>query len=193
MTLTLLAAGALALIGCGGSEPSRPAPGTPGNPLRVTVSQPSVDVAGATGGTSEGAARSGGEPAYQELVERQTRNPKERFTPCNLVTRSEARAILGGPVRRPVEAPQGPTCIYRPKSDASMIALAVQRLDLAKIRPLMRERREITVARRSGVCGMYGQPMLYVPLSGGRVLTVSAPCDVARRFAARALPHLQLV
>ena len=31
---------------------------------------------------------------------------------------------------------------------------------------------------------MLGQPILYVPLSGSRVLSVAAPCQVARRFAA---------
>ena len=34
---------------------------------------------------------------------------------------------------------------------------------------------------------MLGQPILYVPLSGSRVLSVAAPCQVARRFAARAV------
>ena len=38
---------------------------------------------------------------------------------------------------------------------------------------------------------MLGQPILYVPLSGSRVLSVAAPCQVARKFAARAVPATQ--
>jgi hypothetical protein len=32
--------------------------------------------------------------------------------------------------------------------------------------------------------------MLYVPVGGGRVLSVAAPCAIASRFAAKAIPHL---
>jgi hypothetical protein len=225
----LLAAGALTLASCGGSEPTRPAPGTPGNPLVAGVSEPSVDVADATGqgtakrgdhaakampnggssphiarsrgGSSAGVSQSGGEPsarvapsgdkpAYQKLLDRQTRHPANRFTPCNLVTESQARGILGRPVQQPVEAPQGPTCIYRPQSGKRLIALAVQQLDFDKVKPLLRKPRAITVADHTGFCGTYGQAMLFVPLSRLRVLTVSAPCTVAKAFATQALPHL---
>jgi hypothetical protein len=223
MTLAgLLACGGLALASCGGSAPDRPAPGTPGNPLHASISQPPVDVADATGegtsGRSRGAARprrghgdplrpstgdvspkgepsAGGapasnKPAYQQLVDRQSRHPGSRFSPCNLVTQSQAQAILGKPVQQPVEAPQGPTCIYRPRSGPTMVTLAVQQMGLGKIKRLVRNRRAITLSHRSGFCGTYGQSMLYLPLSSGRVLSVAAPCRMAQSFAARALPHL---
>jgi hypothetical protein len=218
----LLACGGLTLASCGGSTPHRPAPGTPGNPLHASVSQPPVDVADATGeGTSgraggstksqrghadplrpssgdfspKGEPSSGGapastKPAYQQLVDRQSHHPGNRFSPCNLVTQSQAQAILGKAVQPPVEAPQGPTCIYRPRSGTSMVTLAVQSMDLAKVKRLLRHRRAITLSHRSGFCGTYGQSMLYLPLSSGRVLSVAAPCQVAQGFAARALPHL---
>jgi hypothetical protein len=106
------------------------------------------------------------------------------------VTESQARGILGRPVQQPVEAPQGPTCIYRPQSGKRLIALAVQQLDFDKVKPLLRKSRAITVADHTGFCGTYGQAMLFVPLSHLRVLTVSAPCAVAKAFATQALPHL---
>ncbi|MEA2273032.1 MAG: hypothetical protein QOI98_1740, partial [Solirubrobacteraceae bacterium] len=46
------------------------------------------------------------------------------------------------------------------------------------------------VANRHGVCGTFGRSMLYLPLGGGRVLSIAGPCDMASRFAAEAMPHL---
>ena len=55
----------------------------------------------------------GGSRAIEQLVEQQSNKPAKRFTPCNLVTAPQARAIVGAPIEQPFEAPQGPTCIYR--------------------------------------------------------------------------------
>src|ERR1700754_305620 len=96
---------ALAAAGCGGGDGAKQAaaPGTPANPAHATrpAERP----------TSEGAATT--KPGYAKLLERQGAKPRSRFTPCNLVTRSEAGRIIDAPVDRPVEAPLGPTCIYR--------------------------------------------------------------------------------
>jgi hypothetical protein len=46
------------------------------------------------------------------------------------------------------------------------------------------------VGARKAYCGSLGSQMLYVPLTGGRVLHVTASCAVAQRFAALALSHL---
>ena len=126
-------------------------------------------------------------PGYDALVERQSSKPRSRFTPCNLVTRAQARAILGAPVLAPVEASQGPTCIYRTREGGGFVCVTVQRTPFERIEPRLRQRRRIDVAGRAAYCGTYGQPMLYVPLARGRLLTIAGRCDVARGFAAKAV------
>lgn len=129
-------------------------------------------------------------PGYEQLVEQQKRHPRSRFTPCNLVTKAQARHIVGGSVQEPVEAPQGPTCIYRAQEGNAFITLAVQRLDFSQLKSRLRDVRTVEAAGRKGYCGRYGQQMLYVPLSGSKVLTVSGPCSITRRFAAQAVREL---
>jgi hypothetical protein len=173
------------LAACGGSEKPA-APGTPQNPLVGTPTQSNSS----TGRSNEGQANADSEPGYQKLVQRQTTKPQSRFTPCNLVSRAQAQAILGGPVRAPVEAPQGPTCIYKSQSGKTFITLAVQSLDFDRVKKQIRRRQAVTISNRSAYCGLYGQPMLYVSLSRQRVLSVAAPCPVAKQFAARAVARL---
>lgn len=112
--------------------------------------------------------------------------------PCRLVTRAEAARILGA-VRAPVTAPQGPTCIYRSVSGRRFVTLAVQRRSFRKLTAHLRHKRRVRVRGASGTayCVTAGSPTLYVPVSGGRVLTVGGPCAVGRRFALRALPRLK--
>src|SRR5262249_45817445 len=129
-------------------------------------------------------------PNYAQLLSQQSSKPTSRFSPCNLVTASEARSIVGAPMQEPVEAPQGPSCVYRTRSGKRLIALAVQTTSFSKIKSQIRHRKQVAVSGRSAFCGVYGQPMLYVPLTAGRVLSISAPCATAKGFALRALPHL---
>lgn len=111
--------------------------------------------------------------------------------PCSLVTRSQATTILGARIREPLEAPQGPTCIYQTSSGKQVaISLTVQSTDYTRLRSQISNRRTIAIADRAGVCGRFGQPMLYLPLGGNRVLTISGPCATASRFAEKAVPHL---
>jgi hypothetical protein len=175
------------LAACGG-EKQAAAPGSPQNPL---VGKPTD--ASTSGRTNEGQTlgAKNSEPGYQKLVQRQTGNARSRFTPCNLVTRAQARQIMGGPIQAPFEAPQGPTCIYRSQSGKTFITLAVQSLDFDRVKKKIRRRQALTVGSRSAYCGTYGQPMLYVSLSGKRVLSVAAPCPVAKQFATRALARLE--
>jgi hypothetical protein len=167
--------------GCGGSdEPAgSSAPGTPENPLAAQTPEP------ATGGRSNEA---NAEPGYDKLLDRQSSKPEARFTPCNLVTRAQARVILGGQIQAPVEAPQGPTCIYR--GGESFVTVAVQSVDFSALKRDLVQRRQVEVSGEAAYCGNYGQPMLYLPLAEGRVLSIAGPCDVARRFAVKALPQL---
>jgi hypothetical protein len=180
--LCLLACAApIALTGCGSDSESTNAPkGSADNPL----------VADQVGAANEGEGADGQAPGYHKLVERQTAAPEDRFTPCNLVTRSQARTILGAPIQQPLEAPQGPTCIYRSRDGKSFVTLAVQQSDIGALKGQMRQREKVDVGSRTAYCGNYGQPMLYVPLPGGNVLSVAGHCDVAARFAETALPRL---
>ena len=96
------------LSGCGGGSTSSP-PGSPDNPL---VAQESVgSTSGRNNEASPAAPKAAAKPGYQSLVERQGSKPRSRFTPCNLVTKAQAQAIVGAPIHDPLEAPKGPTCI----------------------------------------------------------------------------------
>ena len=187
LALAALAAAAVGVGACGASSPP-PAPGSPETPL---VARQPTGTGTAAGGASE--ADSAGrtvKPGYESLLDAQSRHPRRRFTPCNLVTQSQAQAILGAPLQEPIEAPQGPTCIYRSKDERRFVTLAVQTLDFTRLRPHLKLARRITVGNRTAYCGTYGQPMLYVPLSRGRVLSVAGRCAVARAFARRAVRQL---
>jgi hypothetical protein len=135
-------------------------------------------------------SKSGNAPGYGSLVQGQTSTPQSRFTPCNLVTEREAAEIVGSAMQQPLEAPQGPTCIYRSRDGDSFITLAVQTVAFGHAKDAVRSPEDVTVGTRKGVCGKVGQPTLYVSLSGGRVLSVGAPCSVAKSFASTALRRL---
>lgn len=190
--IALLAAGVLAGCGGGGTPPSPP--GSPDNPLPAT--QPDAEAGTpATGGRTNEAQPASGhkraeQPGYRSLVEKQTAKPRTRFTPCNLVSQAQARAIVGEPVQVPLEAPQGPTCLYRTQGGDRMVTLAVQSIAFDKLRRQVRRPQRLNISDRPALCGKRGQSVLYVSLTGRRVLSIAAPCDVARRFASAALPRV---
>jgi hypothetical protein len=179
------------LCACGGESKPTPPPGSPDNPLVATTPD-----ATATGRSNEATSadktspKAAEQPGYQKLVERQGRKPSSRFTPCNLVTKAQAHAIVGAPLQDPLEAPQGPTCIYRSRDGKSFVTLAVQTLEFSKLKRQIRKPHTVDVSNRTAYCGTYGQPMLYVPISSGRVLSVAAPCAVAKQFAITAVRRL---
>jgi hypothetical protein len=195
IVLATVAAVAAVAAGCGGDTRSSP-PGSPEKPLVAHAPEP---VPGATpasdGRSNDGAADpaepSSAAPGYQKLLERQTSKPASRFTPCNLVSRAQASTIMGQAIKAPFEAPQGPTCIYRTAVGNRFVTVSVQAVALKTLRRQLDGRRTVTVGARSGLCGTYGHPMLYVALSQARVLSIAAPCDMARRFAVRAVRHLE--
>jgi hypothetical protein len=201
LTLIALVLTTALLTACGGASKPKPAPGSPDNPLvaqaeaspasagRLNEAAP-VKANGKSSTTSEGAAKAE-QPGYQKLVERQGRKPRSRFTPCNLVTKAQAGAIVGAPQQDPLEAPQGPTCIYRSKDGKRFVAVAVQPVEFAKVKRQLHKRQPVSVSDKKAFCGVLGQPILYVPLSGSRVLSVAAPCKVAKRFAATAVQRLE--
>jgi hypothetical protein len=111
--------------------------------------------------------------------------------PCTLVSRTQAQAILGKPIDTPVDAPLGPTCIYRPVGAKSVVTVTVEAIDFTAIEPHIHNRTRSTVAGQTSYCGVYGQSTTFVPLADGRVLSVAASCAVGSRFAARAVPRLK--
>jgi hypothetical protein len=180
LTVLVLVAAA-ALGGCGGeSEPAKGPPGIPDNPL---VSRAESD------GTDPDAPGQS-QPGFKDLVENQSRNPDKRLSPCALVTKKQAQAILGARLVDPVEAPQGPTCIYRDREGKNFITLAVMNGEFGALRDDIRRLKRVSVADRRAYCGVQGQPMLYLPLGRSGVLSVTAQCDVAMDFARKAVPRL---
>jgi predicted small lipoprotein YifL len=180
---SLLAVAAVAtLAACGNDRPPSP-PGSRANPLVAKTQSQKAREPGSPAATAK--------PGYQQLLKRQQKaGPTTRFTPCNLVTRAQAGVILGGPIRPLLEAPQGPTCIYRAEKGKDLVTVAVQQVDFKKVKGQLRQPTRLKIASRTAICGQYGQPMLYARLSSGRVLAVAASCPVAKQFASRALTRL---
>jgi len=110
--------------------------------------------------------------------------------PCTLVSTSQAAAIVGGPVGKPVDAPLGPTCIYRSLRDGHVVTVTVEAADFKRIKQYLHGVRRAAVAGHTAYCGIYGQATTFVPLGKGRVLDVTAPCSLGLRFAATAVPRL---
>jgi hypothetical protein len=113
------------------------------------------------------------------------------INPCSLVSTAEAKTITGGAITQRVEAPLGPTCIYRGTGAKANITLAVELQSFSQITRTMRGGRAVTLNSRRAYCGRLGAQMLFVRLPAGQVLNVTAPCTIARRFAAVALEHLR--
>jgi hypothetical protein len=184
--LTPLLALSLVVGACGGESSTPTAKGPAGaaeNPLVGKLEEGPSPYKNEAGSATPA-------PGYAKLLEQQTEKPRSDFTPCNLVTRKQAATFLGGAVKAPVEAPQGPTCIYRAEKGGQLVTIAVQSLDLDHARRQLREARSVDVSGRRAFCGVIGQPTLYAGISDAQVLTVSAPCKVARRFAVEAVAQL---
>jgi hypothetical protein len=110
--------------------------------------------------------------------------------PCQLVSHAAAQAILGGPVVE-TEAPLGPTCIIKVGQQKQVVTLAVQTVQVSSQVHQMKQLQRATVAGHPAYCGKLGQSQLYLSLSGGKALTVTAPCGVAEALAAQAVGHLK--
>lgn len=120
----------------------------------------------------------------------QTAAPRQN--PCTLVTASEASVLLHATVQRETEAPLGPTCILQVKGERQSISFALEEVNVAsQIRKMKRKPSHVTIDGHAAYCGRLGAPLLYVKLTGGRALAVTAPCAAARALAARALPRIK--
>lgn len=181
--LALVAGAVCSFAACGDDD--APA-GSPDNPVAATHPEEAAPDRneGATGAKRQ-------EPGFKTLVDRQDSRPASRFSPCNLVTKGEAAAILETEIDAPFEAPQGPTCIYKGSKGSPFVTVAVQQLDIDKVERQLRKPRQVEVAGRTAYCGSYGRETLYVPLDGGRVLSISSSCDRAQELAELAIPRLR--
>jgi hypothetical protein len=176
-----LLAGAL-LAGCGGSDEPPPAPlGSAENPIEATA--PS---------NGEPTSETAGEPGFEQIIEQQGEAPakQDRANPCAWVTKREAQAILGAKLLDPVVAPQGPTCIYRDRAGKSFATISIQAQPFDRLRKQVKRAQEVQVSDATGYCGMHGQPVLYLRLAADRVLSVTAPCEIATRLARQAVTQL---
>lgn len=190
--LLLIAMSIAALSACGSREDAPP--GTPENPL---VNNPDkLPVEGRSAEAESASKRSA--PSFNAILEQQskrrgggaTRRAGDAANPCGFVTKAQAEKILGARLLDPFVAPQGPTCVYRNRSGSTFATVAVESLDFDHVRPRIARVKRVEVLGRSAYCGVHGRPMLYLPLSGSRVLSVAAPCETALRFARRAAPRL---
>lgn len=191
-----LAFAAALLVACGDDSVSAPL-GSAENPLQAEAQETSTErrqneaSRPGPGGAGAEAESERSAPSYEALLEGQSQNPRGRFSPCNLINKTEAGAIVGGPVENPLEAPQGPTCIYRSRGGESFITVAVQSVDFGKIKPRLNQPVKLAISGRTAYCGQYGQRTLYMPLSQGRVLSIAGPCPVAKQFALAAVRRLE--
>lgn len=143
------------------------------------------------GQADSGVSASTSRPQKAKLVsDNDTENmPSNAVNPCTLVTLREARSITAGAVSQAVEAPLGPTCIYRGGRRAN-ITLAVETVHISQVTRHLATIKHVSVAGHPAYCGGHGTPVLWMPVQGNQVLNVTASCSVARQFAALALSRL---
>jgi hypothetical protein len=112
------------------------------------------------------------------------------LSPCTLVTRSEARAILGRPIAGLKKAEQGPTCIYRQQGSKRLVTVALQHARLSAAQQRGKQVVRVNLRGHKAYCLKQGTLMMLVPLRDGQVLNVSAACPIAAQFASKALARL---
>ncbi len=133
--------------------------------------------------------RAHGTPSHSN-DDQNTTTPTQ-FNPCALVTLGEARSITHQRITQRIEAPLGPTCIYKASGSKRYVTLAVELVRLSQVTHAAQKRTQVNVKGLPGYCVRLGTPMLFVQLSGRRLLNVTAPCGVARRLAAVAVGRLE--
>jgi hypothetical protein len=71
-----------------------------------------------------------------------------------------------------------------------IITLTVERSTLGATANRLKSSQRTAIRGHVAFCGTLGRPMLFVPVGGGRILNVTAPCTTAKAFAATALTRL---
>lgn len=119
-----------------------------------------------------------------------SKTSRTQFNPCSLVSVAEAQAIVGAAITGSIEAPLGPTCVYKLGGSKPDITVAVESLNLSQATRHMTAPKAVVLGARRAYCGRLGTQMLFAPVARGRLLNVTAPCAIAPRLAALALAHL---
>ena len=192
----------LLAVGCGSSSASGPKAATVAgaghDPVSSTQSKPHKPFEGTGGGSANDDNPTGAStdetkkaaPAATNQREPTSRSAGASSNPCRLVPRGKAEQIVGAKIQSVLEAPLGPSCIYRIAGRTQTITVTVQATPFATIKPKLVKPRHRTVAGRSAYCGVYGRATTYVPVAHGKLLTIAAPCPTGFRFAAVAVPKL---
>ncbi len=175
-----------ALSGCGASAPASATITQRAHPTPII----SDIVPGAVGSRSSATSRHRSLPVATVNPSALAPPPQAKpLNPCTLVTDSQAAAFAGATLMTAHEAPQGPTCIFAFKG-RSPITVTIGYLGFARTVHDMTHRSRVAIGGFRAECGTLGTQVLDVALSGFRVLSVTAPCAVAKRFAVRALAAL---
>lgn len=156
---------------------------------KVTVTRVQTAIAGTGGNTANddnpkgiaSRADSGGRPTTKGVA-----------NPCLLVTRQQAEKITGKTIKV-TEAPLGPTCLYEEagsETGSQTITLAVESQRFSELKPRIKKLSKFTIAGHAAYCGVYGEPILYMPLSTTRTFEVTGACGVATKFATIAIHKL---
>jgi hypothetical protein len=112
------------------------------------------------------------------------------LNPCKLVSLSEAQTITAGAITKLIEAPLGPTCVYSGRRSSASLTLAVETQNFSHVTSHLSAPKHVIVNGHRSVCGRLGTQMLFVPIGRYQLLSVTAPCGIARRFAAIAVSRL---
>jgi hypothetical protein len=170
---------ALALAGCGGKS-SAPAPTTT-KQARQTPALSGADVSNQVqrSRSSAAATKPEGPPAAASQLH-----------PCRLVSVADAQSISHGSFLSQVEAPLGPTCIYKLRGSAGEITIAVETPGPGRPARRATDPRQLSDGALTAHCPTLGSKSLTVALPSGKVLRVTAPCPFAQPFALKALSRL---
>jgi hypothetical protein len=105
------------------------------------------------------------------------------LNPCTLVSHAQAQTATGTALHEGIEAPLGPTCIFRPRGDGAEITLALELAKLGQASQALHAPRRFTIEGRAAFCAQGPQHTLVMSVRPGQVLTVTAPCKAAVRLA----------
>jgi hypothetical protein len=187
---------ALVLAACGGSSSSSSSAQLTQGP--VQVAHPKTPVPKFVGVNRDTVSASRKHPVKARPPQAGTADDelnstgRRKLDPCTLVSRAEVQTVLHQRVGTPIDAPQGPTCIYKGQHTKGQITIAVNSNPFSKVKPQaqLRGRSSLKVAGHTAYCGTAGAQTMIVPLAEGRSLTVVAPCPIAAALAAKALAHI---
>jgi hypothetical protein len=173
------------LAGCGGGG-SGSATGTEAS-ATVASGSPKIVASNDKVTTSEETVIATGQFPTGHDTDEESASGTKPIKPCTLVTRKEAKAILGGAVKME-EHPQGPTCVYT--SSGREITMALMELSLKPLVSGARKSTPLTVRGHQAYCIRYETTSVVTNVGNGKILQVTGPCQADVRFVSAALPRI---